>query len=677
MSATKNLVRLLGASACLTTTASLLLASLAQATPTWLPAQTLGAEAGISQAAAVPALGDGAAIAGDGAAAVAWSAQSRGVLLATRAPGAPFAPAVELLAQGSEPLAEPAVGVDGAGGATAVWVDPSAHDVEAATVQGGLAGGRQALSAGGLSYEAPRVAIDERGDVLAVWVRREGALSSTIEAAYQPAGGRFGPAVQLSPAGQAASAPSVAIDAAGEASIAWREPTAIEAASCSAAGSFSAPLTLASVAQPQAPDLAGNGAGAFAVVWGVAEGAGAVVQVATRPPGGAFSTAQTIASAPSGALAPQVGLDAAGEVTVAWQVHSPGAGHEILLASGPLSDPGASVGFAVPAARAPSLAVSAGGAAVLGYLDEYAGADVAAASYRPAGGSFEAQTIVSAPGEAVHASTAGERPPVLAGVDAEGDGLLAYDPLGVASTPAAALLDAAGPALNDLSIPASGTAGQPLSFSVAPADGVSAVASTSWSFGEGAVASGIEVTHAFAAPGTYSVSVTSVDAYGNASTTTRSIAIAPAPAPARRARARRRRRRRRHYAGALLVTHLAHATREGTFRLRVRCVAYTDCSGGHVWIAVLAKADGSTSSRRAGTARLGRDKFQAASHASASVSFWLTKRLLSLLRSHGTLALLAVVRTHDVRGQSATTRARVKLEAPRGGWRARRGLRAR
>jgi PKD repeat protein len=96
----------------------------------------------------------------------------------------------------------------------------------------------------------------------------------------------------------------------------------------------------------------------------------------------------------------------------------------------------------------------------------------------------------------------------------------------------AAGYDAAGPLLRALAIPTTGTAGQPLSMSVAPLDRWSPLDATSWSFGDGASASATSVTHAYAAPGSYDVTVTGADALVNTTTATRTITITPATAPA-------------------------------------------------------------------------------------------------------------------------------------------------
>ena len=80
-----------------------------------------------------------------------------------------------------------------------------------------------------------------------------------------------------------------------------------------------------------------------------------------------------------------------------------------------------------------------------------------------------------------------------------------------------------------MSIPGSGTVGQAVSASVSPFDRWSAVSSTAWNFGDGATASGASVSHAYANPGTYTITVTSTDAVGNATSASGIVQIAAAP----------------------------------------------------------------------------------------------------------------------------------------------------
>jgi large repetitive protein len=87
--------------------------------------------------------------------------------------------------------------------------------------------------------------------------------------------------------------------------------------------------------------------------------------------------------------------------------------------------------------------------------------------------------------------------------------------VGPPSTPLAVVVDVTGPTLQNLTIPRQRTAGEQITFSVAAIDPQgSTVADPVWSFGDGG-AKGSTVTHVFATPGVYSVTVSASDSLGN------------------------------------------------------------------------------------------------------------------------------------------------------------------
>jgi hypothetical protein len=75
--------------------------------------------------------------------------------------------------------------------------------------------------------------------------------------------------------------------------------------------------------------------------------------------------------------------------------------------------------------------------------------------------------------------------------------------------------DGTAPSLT-ASFPASGSVGTPLQFSASAADNWSGPPRISWLFGDGTGADGASVSHTYAAPGTYTASVTATDGAGNA-----------------------------------------------------------------------------------------------------------------------------------------------------------------
>jgi hypothetical protein len=130
-------------------------------------------------------------------------------------------------------------------------------------------------------------------------------------------------------------------------------------------------------------------------------------------------------------------------------------------------------------------------------------------------------TATFSPAATAGAADAGA--PVLGG-DGDGNALAAYWHGGLVAQP----LDGAGPRLGDVQIRPAGFALEPYPFSIAPADAWSAVASSSFDFGDGQTAAGPSATHAFAVPGWRTVTATAADAVGNATTVTRQFQVAPA-----------------------------------------------------------------------------------------------------------------------------------------------------
>lgn len=92
-----------------------------------------------------------------------------------------------------------------------------------------------------------------------------------------------------------------------------------------------------------------------------------------------------------------------------------------------------------------------------------------------------------------------------------------------------ASFDGAGPVLGPLSVPA-GVSGAPLQLGVGAVDAWSPLGAATWSFGDGALGTGLTASHAYAAPGSYPASVTVVDSLGNASSAGATVEVGAPPA---------------------------------------------------------------------------------------------------------------------------------------------------
>ena len=636
---------------------ALALPAAALGTPTWQ------APSGLSQAGTEAIYVDGAMGAGGGAA-EAWR-RSDGtynrVQVSVRQPFGSFAPAVNVSPENQDGEF-PQVAADAAGDATAVWsnVTSSPVTVEAANVVDGLPSAPVALSPGLYNGLFPSVAENERGDTIVAWQGGDGK-NEVIEAAFRPAGGSFGKPVVLSETGQNALEAQVAIDAAGDATVVWERSNGkediVEAALRPAGGIFGKAQPLSEAGESaELPRVAMSAEGDTAVGWVRSDGSHQIVQAVTRTAGSPNfgAVAREVSAAGSSASFPDIAIDGHGDPTLVWDREN-----QIEVASGtPSGMFGAPVRLGFPGLF-PSVAEDPAGDTLVGYFD--AVLDAATASYRSAGGLFTAPQAVSPPGQVVSPDPAEDELGLNVAIDGQGDGVFGYRSLDGVEIAGASLLDAAGPVLNGLSIPAGAATGTPTTFSVAPTDQITSVASTTWSFGEGTTASGASVTHAFASPGTYSVSVTSTDASGNSTTQSGKITIAtptilPLILP---------------FEPASLGSATVTADKHGHVRLAVSCPAGAAPCRGTVTLTLSATASGLAVSARAKpkgiavTVPAGHAAFDIVPGGRAGVSIALPAAVAKLLAKRHSLKLTTQVESLTGAGQSVAKSSTLLVKAPK------------
>ncbi|MDP8943923.1 MAG: hypothetical protein M3N16_07375, partial [Actinomycetota bacterium] len=153
------------------------------------------------------------------------------------------------------------------------------------------------VSAQGGEPSKPRVVFVAQGNATAAWTRSDGA-NARVEVATRPTGGAFSAASFVSPAGQSASDPGLAVAPDGTAIAAWKQESyataQIHAAVRPAGGSFAAPVALsAQNGGPSKPRVAFDSQGNATALWKRSDR----IEVATRPAGGAFSAASFISAA--------------------------------------------------------------------------------------------------------------------------------------------------------------------------------------------------------------------------------------------------------------------------------------------------------------------------------------------------------------------------------------------
>jgi PKD domain len=478
---------------------------------------------------------------------------------------------------------KPQVAVDAQGNATAVWERPNGTNiiVEAASRPAG-SGAWQAsvpLSSATAIMPLPQVAVDARGDAVAVWESYI-AGEPVVEAATRTGfAGAWQAPVELSSPGVVGLRPDLAVDARGDAVVVWqRGPGLVEAASRPAGGSWQTPAILTKSAEDlHSAEVGIDASGEATAVWEEQVGAEVRIDAASRPAGGAWQTPVTLSAAGENANEPRVAVNARGDAVAVWERPS---GEELIEAAtksassptwggpAPLTKPETGKGepgnqqvtidgqgeivavwgrfngthetieateghvsssvWQVPVALSPpgtnheehpAVAVNEqGNAVVVWERSNGTNEIVEGASGLASSGSWQPAVALSAAGQSA-------REPQVA-LDPQGNAAAVWSRFdGTAYIAEAAGFDAAGPLLSSLAIPATGTIGQPLAFSVSPFDVWSALGATNWSFGDGTSQTGTSVTHTYSAPGMYAVTVTSADVLGNVTSTSASVSV--------------------------------------------------------------------------------------------------------------------------------------------------------
>lgn len=220
----------------------------------------------------------------------------------------------------SQTQADPQVSVGGGGSATAAWA-AQAHrtwSVSASQADGSSFGRAQKLPIKGLGDAKPVVAVDGRAAVTAAWEARGRVMAATCSAL-----GHCRRAQALSPVGQKASSPRVAVAPDGSAVVAWCSSAGVSAALRHGHRSFGTPTLLSSLKDgAQAMDLSvSEGArGDAAAMWTVHRSDGDTVVAATRRAHHRFGHAHALTTRIAGAgwSDPQIVLDGEGDALAVW-----------------------------------------------------------------------------------------------------------------------------------------------------------------------------------------------------------------------------------------------------------------------------------------------------------------------------------------------------------------------
>jgi PKD repeat protein len=493
------------------------------AAPTWRPSTVLdGALTSSSADIAVDATGRSTAV---------WTRPVEGhqvVEASTRPGGGQWSPPVSL----SDPATDavnPRVAVDDTGGAVVAWSESPAGVIHASTRGAdGVWSAPQTLGAEDLDSPL-RVVVDPAGNATVAW-RVSITGWSTVVVAARPAGGAWTSPVPLSATGGQAVDLDLAVDGSGRVTVLWNRvggghaPAQVRQSLPGGAWSPTVDISAPTVSAYR-PVLGVAPGGSLVAAWGRLDTSGfRVLQVSEQQtPGSDWTSPVDLSTTSSNALEARVAVDDTGRATAVWRQDTTPSQ---VLAAERLSPqtwtPPVVLSHPADAAVAPVVVRDATGAATAAWQLTTPDGVVVQASRQPPGGAWGAATRLSAPGEAAVA-------PLLS---AEPDGDVAALWRDVATPSAIRLLvaglDVAGPVLSAFTAPATGTAGQAMSFAATASDHWSAIASYAWSFGDGGTASGAAVSHTYAAAGTYPVTLSITDEVGNSTMRTATAVVAVA-----------------------------------------------------------------------------------------------------------------------------------------------------
>lgn len=325
-------------------------ASIRPARRRFLPAATLSPRAAVSKAPRV-AFGLGCAPL------VTWAQEDGGgstVRAACGRPDGTFGP-VTAVSPAGERASTPAV----AGGPTGVIVswrqdDGGTYRVRAATrgPSGGFSPPATVSPASAGVVVDPSVALAPDGTAVGAWtITRGGAV--TAQAATRTIDGQWSPPTDLSrPADQARGA-RAAMDAAGNAVVAWTRDGVVQASARAAGRSWEPARDISDPASTSgAPAVAVSALGAAVIAWPASAGGLPVIQASVRAAGGAFGPPAVISDPGRPAIAPQAAIGDDGVAPVAWQWTDPAADPS-FASSGVM----ASTGITGAPATAPAIAV--------------------------------------------------------------------------------------------------------------------------------------------------------------------------------------------------------------------------------------------------------------------------------------------------------------------------------
>lgn len=508
------------------------LAAPATAAPTWLGHEPL-AEAGRESTNQRVAVG------GDGTAVAVWTRDAgdgiEAVQTRTRPAGAAAWGPVEELAE-RPGGADLAVAVAPDGTATVAWTAYGDEGDEQVLVRSRPAGTSTwgpivPLTEPGSAYD-PSLAVGADGTAIVSWTTWNGENDRVLARTRATGAAGWAPVEQLSDSDGNGYSSGVAVAGDGTTTAIWEADGRIQSRTRPGGTTNWGPIVELSAEDVDArdPELAASPDGQVTVVWESNDGEREGGQVRTRA-AGASTWGPIVDLDDVDVDDPAVAAGADGTVAVAWEGEEEETGIEptfvrTLAAGASTWSPVVRLSADGEETEDPVPAVAPDGTTTVVWENDGGEIDRVFARTLAAG--------ASAWGPAALLSTQqdnADSPDLAAGGETvvavwEGRGSDESDDRVHAS-----LLDAVGPKLGDVAVPASGGVGQSIAFSVSPHDLWSDADDTTWDFGDGTTATGRSVSHVYAAPGVYTVTIRSRDQFGNETVERRTITIEGAAQP--------------------------------------------------------------------------------------------------------------------------------------------------
>jgi hypothetical protein len=395
---------------------------------------------------------------------------------------------------------------DAAGNATVAWLQCTSTFTQMETAVRRVDGTWSSpvvLSTPGRSMMDPRLAVAASGAAVASWIESDGHVAVVQASVRPPASNDWSPATQVSVVGADAEDSSPAIDDTGDAVVGFtRDDPAgalVWAAFEPAGGDWQRAVNLSEPGNyAYRIQVAMRPGGSAVALWNEnGEGRLALRSAATgawsqQPPFPAYTVTSLV-------------TDSAGDVVAAWQYD------DVMVSQLPAGTDTWQQPVAIPSSQPALNGFTIGFERQRGLVAAWARADTydsgaLVATQQPAGANGWDQPVSLG-------NLTGFLWNARSTTDLDGDAIVAFESSNGASVETA-ILDAAAPKLRSLSFRQTGRVGQRLDFAAQPVD-ISPV-TYRWRFGDGRTATGADVTHVYRKAGRFRVDLVATDAAGHA-----------------------------------------------------------------------------------------------------------------------------------------------------------------